>query len=741
MFDTTQSTTIDRLLETPEERLEALKGESFLEEIRQEDELETFQDYEFIEMLRSEIRSLSETEKSLTAEIAEQLPYAPVKQRFMSWILRSLGWRYFHRVEEGVILENIEFEEVKRIAETPGIETSIEVIEQEKKKAQPPVYTELFQFEEPQTFQRLSGLLFITKFLLRIRKYFFKSNIVIGIDIGTKNVKFVQLKKTKSELVLNTYKCGEIDLSEDFSREQKNDAIALAIQKIAPYDFLQIAEVIVSISSLAVVTKTETFPLLEEKEMIQAVHLRAQKLVPETLAEPEILFEIIEKTEVNETPQVLVRIYIIDKNELLNWLQLLTNCGIIPDKLTFPHRAVQENLRNFYPREMVDGVMVFDFGGTKSQLLFANKGTVKLIRDIDVGAIDFTASLIGTLTFENISISIDRKTAEELLQIYGITETNDKRYTESGIPVSRIGILLYDLVEKLVLELQRSIDFYRANDKDARVGSILLTGGGADINLLPEKLQSKLNIPVKRFTVSSKLIIGRDITDFDQLLQDVPALHGAIGLALDSTQELNLLPEEKQEKRIVRVILFGIGFIYFIVMGVIFQATVNISSELKGEKSRFQEIESEWSYKQSQWGAYNSLLTKRNSIINIQKQITDLSKLQTEYDTIENILKVFSQQQVPSDIIINQIIIHEKKFENVLISGVFQPRQFRNITVKGKTLLDNSQERIIQYIIYLRSLNFFERITVQPYEGKEYDDKHYFQISLYVKDLSEDGKK
>ena len=70
MFDSNQSKTIDLFLENPEERTIAVKEDHILEELKQEDVSSTFQDYEFINLIRSSLISESEQTSEDGAEIA-----------------------------------------------------------------------------------------------------------------------------------------------------------------------------------------------------------------------------------------------------------------------------------------------------------------------------------------------------------------------------------------------------------------------------------------------------------------------------------------------------------------------------------------------------------------------------------------------------------------------------------------------------------------------------------------------
>ena len=406
---------------------------------------------------------------------------------------------------------------------------------------------------------RVAKRFFIIDFFNKLRKLFIRSNIVIGFDLGTNYVKFAQIRKKKSQSILDRYRINDIERKPEDSAEIFRNKTILALQKILPLDLLAIADVSVMISNLPVIITSETMPALDSKELDQAIMFRAQKMVPETIKNPHIEYEIIEKIDSQDSSQIHLRIYIIDQDELELWLQALRECGISPQKVTLPHMAIQQNLAHFYPQEIEAGIALLDIGSDKSQLIFAGNNTLKLIRALEIGVDDFIKSLTGSHIINDQEIDIGRKRAEDLLRKYGVLSTNTEEKTDYEFPVARTGIMLYNDIEKMVNDVQRSLDYYMSTFPDSPIQSILITGGGANIANLRDKLEDKLSLSVMHHSYLNKLTIGRDVTEIDQLLQDAQIISGSVGLALDQSNKLNLLPKQLQTKKQSNLIYLGIS--------------------------------------------------------------------------------------------------------------------------------------------------------------------------------------
>ncbi|MCH7782573.1 pilus assembly protein PilM [candidate division KSB1 bacterium] len=742
MFDTIHSSSVDLMLEIPEHISSSLKDDSILDEIKHEDALDKFDDYEFLNLIRSEIIDLTEKDDDDKDKIAQQLPYAPVKQRIFSWILRSLGWRYFHNVTAGEYLEDIDIDESAKV-----VSDEDELVEEAgagKGEARDATLEEILTIEKEEISQifRVAKRYFLTDLVHKIRKRFFKSNVVIGFDIGTQNVKYTQIRRDKGKNILDRYRMQEIGIKSNDSNEIIRSKTALAIQKIIPHDILPIADVSVSFSRLPVFMKTEKLPSMDKKELHQAVMFRAQKLVPETIKNPEITYEIIEKSESKEESMLLIRVYIIDKTELSGWIQVLNECGIIPEKITLPHMSIQENLRKFFPAALKEGVVVFDFGGEHSQLTFADKGSIKLVREIETGVSDFLNALTGTIHLEDRTIEVNRELAEELLRTYGISDKNSIGYTKEKIPIARIGILLFQTVEKLVHELHRSIDFYRSNFNNVSIESILVTGGGSEIINLFDLLQNQFGIPVKEFSYLQKLTIGRDISELDQLVQDANLLCGSVGLALDSTNELNLLSKKDQQRKLMNLAALGIAVTFVTMLAIILNISIGLGSDYSNILSLQQDANRELRSRQPRRSEYATLLNQVSNASNLQILIEEQLGSKEENDSIENILKLLSLYNYSDKIIINSIVINERMLENISAGNTIQTILApRSIILKGKTLAENINNSIVEYILYLKGIPYFDRVEKQSYEGEDFNDQRYFQISLYLKGTPKNGNK
>ncbi|MCP4723750.1 MAG: pilus assembly protein PilM [bacterium] len=733
MFDKPESTSIDRLLEIPDTASKVIKDDSILEKIKEEDDSDLFDDYEFIEMIRSELRVISaeRAEKGEDA-VLTHLPFTPLRYKVLRRFMRLLGWKYFHRISE--IPEMVEAGTVAQ-KDIHEFDEDLDVI---VKPPEPGVRTgpeKIYKVEKEDVGQILlvAKRLYFSDLARKIKKNFMPSDIVIGFDIGTEYIKYAQLRKQKDKYYLDRYDLTKISAQDSSAGATAKEQVSLGIQKILPFDLLPIADVVITFSDLEVVTRTEVFPSLEPKELKDAVTYKATKELPESIKTPEVKYEVLESVGSKDAEKLTVMMHVYDKNELDGWLDILTDIGIDPRKVSLPHTALDSSLRRFYPEEYEKGIVIFDFGGRKSQLLFAEHGNIKFIRNISVGVNNFVKALTGPAHIGEDVVEITREKAAKLLRTYGISDPDSLGNTEYRIPVARIGALLYEPIENVVHEIRRSIDFIRSKNTGSNIGSIILIGGGSEIINLDAILEDKVGLPVGRFSIFPKMLIGRDVSEADKLIKDSYMLGNSVGLALDESNDLNILPAEKQHSRKNNTILLGAVSALIITIILLLKFSFDISDELKLIEDDLIVAKETLAAMQPSLNEYNNLVAQTGILENMKAFVEEqygLNSQNTDYGTFLKILSSYT----PPDISINNFQILERKMENVFKDGnYYRALSPFKLVLRGKTQAVDADKSILEYILVLRDLPYFSEVTLQEGGVEIQLEEDEFMVLLIVK--------
>ena len=94
-------------------------------------------------------------------------------------------------------------------------------------------------------------------------------------------------------------------------------------------------------------------------------------------------------------------------------------------------------------------------------------------------------------------------------------------------------------MNRLLLEVERSINYYKNQFKDYEIKRVILTGGGSLLKGLPEALEKNLEIPVQFFKTAGSLTLKKKINE-DLFLRNLPFLTTLLGLVTQTQPLVNL---------------------------------------------------------------------------------------------------------------------------------------------------------------------------------------------------------
>jgi Tfp pilus assembly protein PilN len=225
-------------------------------------------------------------------------------------------------------------------------------------------------------------------------------------------------------------------------------------------------------------------------------------------------------------------------------LALLKNNHVRPQKVSTVMVAlwnlVQQN-KAAAPRNVV----IIDIGALSTHILFIEDGRLQFVREVTTAGDEFTEALTSTVYAEGRDLALSPGDAEQLKQECGLPEAQRQGTTANGIPFGQISVMLRPVVDRLVNEVRRSIDYYREKFKTGSVQQIYLTGGSARMSNLPQALATALGIRTE--ILDPLQAVNRKKFQKDAKLDAVASqLAVAIGLGLDRRKELNLLPPAQQ---------------------------------------------------------------------------------------------------------------------------------------------------------------------------------------------------
>ncbi len=346
---------------------------------------------------------------------------------------------------------------------------------------------------------------------------------VLGIDIGSKVIKILQLKISGGKIsVINfaEYDMGLHNVKEK-SPEEKKQAYIDALKKLISSKKFTTKNAAISVSGSSVIVRFVRFPKMSESDLEKTLQFEAEPHIPFDIQEIQMDTHII--GDVEDAAQTKMETVLVagKKDIVQERIEIIERAGFRPVIVDVDAFTMENAYELIHKEALSETVLLVNIGASITNISIVENGISKVVRDLYTAGDSFTSAIQ-----ENMQNSIEE--TEELKKRYGLLGGK----AEEGKDVSvQIYNILYPVVKELNSELQRSIDYFigQKTSADVKVEKVILSGGTANLKGLPELISSELKIPVEIFRPLEHVDTSSLKGDIDVTS---PSLAVATGLAI-----------------------------------------------------------------------------------------------------------------------------------------------------------------------------------------------------------------
>jgi type IV pilus assembly protein PilM len=312
--------------------------------------------------------------------------------------------------------------------------------------------------------------------------FFRKPKTVVGLDIGSSAVKAVELKPAGK----GTYKVAAF-ASEPVPPDTIVDgaivdgvAVADAIRRIFDTKRFKARDVAVSLSGNAVIVKKIALPVMSEAELDESIHWEAEQYIPFDIQDVNLDYQILQSTPGEGGKQTMdVLLVAAKRDKIAEYTGVIAQAGRAAVVVDIDAFAVQNCYEVNYGLD--GGVTVLLNVGASAINVNIIAGEQSLFtRDISLGGNAFTDAV-----------------QREFGLAFDIAEQAKKGHPIDGVPFDDVRPVLRTMSESVVLEIQKTFDFFKATTSMDRVDRIVLCGGSSRVEGLAETLEERFGAPVE----------------------------------------------------------------------------------------------------------------------------------------------------------------------------------------------------------------------------------------------------
>lgn len=341
----------------------------------------------------------------------------------------------------------------------------------------------------------------------KISMFFSKRKTVLGVDIGTSDIKIAEVSFEDPKVaVLTAY--GIVSSPYSVSSKEEDGAnrqIALLLKNLCAKAQVSTSRCIISLPNSAVFTSVVELPRMSRKEWASAVEFEAKKYVPLALSDVDLSWSPIggqdeEKEQLNQK----ILLTAVPKQITKSYMQIFSLAGLDPFVGEIEALAL---IRSLIGNRTINCAII-DIGAKSTGINIIEKGLLRLSRNLNIGGETITRKIAQTL-------NVSGPRAEQFKKDFGVQG----------------GTFLPDTIKPVLNliknEVKQLLTIFQSHNSSLE--QIILAGGGANLPGLADYL-ADLGVPV---TLGNPLEAVAYRQDLGEILKRYAlSLPIAIGLAL-----------------------------------------------------------------------------------------------------------------------------------------------------------------------------------------------------------------
>ena len=346
---------------------------------------------------------------------------------------------------------------------------------------------------------------------------FRKARSVVGLDIGSSAVKAVELKGSGRSFKVAAYGSEAVppDAIVDGAIIDAT-AVADAIRRLFEGRKIRTKEVAASLSGNAVIVKKITLPAMTEAELSESIYWEAEQYIPFDIQDVNLDYQILESPQAAGAKGTMdVLLVAAKKEKIADYTGVISQAGRLPMIVDVDAFALQNAFEMNYGFEAGQVVVLLNAGASAININILSGDQSVFTRDISIGGNAYTEAL-------QKEMGLPFEVADQLKRG---GDVEGAKY-EDAKPVLRA------VTENVMLEIQKTFDFFKATAASDRIDRIMISGGASRAEGFTDMLGERFEASVESFDPFRK--IGFDAKRFGVTdpADVVPTAAVAVGLAL-----------------------------------------------------------------------------------------------------------------------------------------------------------------------------------------------------------------
>lgn len=310
---------------------------------------------------------------------------------------------------------------------------------------------------------------------------FRRTKSLVGLDIGSSCVKAIELNPAGKGFRVTAL--GVESVPSDSIVDGAiidGGAVADSVRRLFANKRFKAKDVVASLSGNSVIVKKITLPTMTEAELSESIYWEAEQYIPFDIQDVNLDYEILETSQDQGSMDVLL--VAAKKDKIADYTNVIAQAGKTPVVVDVDVFALQNAFEANYGFDPNTVVAIVNAGASAININILSGSQSVFTRDVSMGGNAFTEAV-----------------QKELNLPYESAEQLKKGYDVDGATYEDARAVLRAMTDNVLLEVEKTFDFFKATASSDRIDRIMLSGGASRVEGFAESLRERFGTEVEPF--------------------------------------------------------------------------------------------------------------------------------------------------------------------------------------------------------------------------------------------------
>jgi type IV pilus assembly protein PilM len=345
---------------------------------------------------------------------------------------------------------------------------------------------------------------------------FRRARALVGLDIGSSAVKAVELKAVGKGYKVSAF--GSESVPPDSIVDGAiidGGAVADAIRRLFEGRGIKTKQVVASLSGNAVIVKKISLPVMTEAELAESIYWEAEQYIPFDIQDVNLDYQIVDNGASSGKGTMDVLLVAAKKEKIADYTGVIAQAGRTATVVDVDAFALQNAYEANYGVEADAVVVLLNAGASATNINILNGDQSVFTRDLSIGGNAYTEAL-----------------QKELNLPFDLADQLKRGITVEGVTFEDARPVLRAVSENVMLEIQKTFDFFKATAASDRIDRIMLSGGASRAEGFTEMLTHRFEAPIEALDPFKRVAFDTKKFQVESAADVAPTVAVAVGLAL-----------------------------------------------------------------------------------------------------------------------------------------------------------------------------------------------------------------